>query len=98
MRKDSSGRVLFRFTRLGRGPVYLAGDFNGWDIRALPMEPRKDGTWTRTVRLAPGRYAYKFFCRGDWYNDPEAEAYAPNPWGSTHSTVVVRRAGEPAVT
>ena len=90
-RRRHSIRTLFRFVRSGDDPVYLAGDFNDWNERSHPMRRKPDGTWDLVLSLPPGRYAYKFLCRGNWYNDPEAEAYEPNEWGSLHSTVIVGR-------
>jgi 1,4-alpha-glucan branching enzyme len=89
VRKDSSGRVLFRFDRPVTETVYLVGDFNNWDERSHPMRRDRNGAWRILVTLGPGRYAYKYYCQGDWFNDPEAEIYEPNPWGSIHSAVTV---------
>ncbi|RPJ43180.1 MAG: hypothetical protein EHM19_09175 [Candidatus Latescibacterota bacterium] len=89
VRKDSSGRVHFRFDRPTAEPVYLVGDFNTWDERSHPMRRDRTGGWSLVLTLGAGRYAYKYYCRGDWFNDPEAETYEPNAWGSSHSAVVV---------
>ncbi|MFH1679247.1 MAG: isoamylase early set domain-containing protein [Candidatus Eisenbacteria bacterium] len=84
-----SGRVLFRYSASARGPVYLVGDFNNWSEQSHPMRRRKDGGWELALPLEPGKYCYKFLCREGWYNDPEAEDYEPNEWGSCHSAVRV---------
>jgi 1,4-alpha-glucan branching enzyme len=87
VRIDPTGRVLFRFSEPARGPVYLVGDFNNWDERSHPMIRRNDGSWQLALPLAPGKYAYKFLCRDGWYNDPEADDYEMNAWGSCDSAV-----------
>jgi 1,4-alpha-glucan branching enzyme len=94
VRKHDSGRVLFRFSRPAEGPVFLVGDFNNWNERSHPMRRGRDGSWSLALTLGPGRYSYKYYCRGDWFNDPEAESYIPNEWGSCHSTVIVDLSGE----
>lgn len=93
VRIDAEGRVVFRFCRRGDGPVFLVGDFNGWSEESCPMAREDDCTWVRAIRLEPGRYSYKYRCGGDWFNDPEAESYVPNPWGSTDSIVTVPHPG-----
>ncbi len=54
--------------------VYLAGSFNQWQPRAMPMAPSADRrVWTLTLRLAPGAHQYKFVVNGaDWRTDPNA--------------------------
>ncbi len=89
VKKQKDGRITFRFARLTEGPVYLAGDFYEWDKNSHSMEKLGDGTWSLTLELPPGEYAYKFYCRGEWYNDPEADYYRPNVWGSSDSVVTV---------
>ena len=38
--------------------VFLAGEFNGWNPVATPMERMGDGFVRATVALADGRYSY----------------------------------------
>lgn len=68
----------------------LVGDFNDWDPAAAPMRRRKDGTWAKTLRLAPGIYHYRFVTDdGIWYNDPAASGYEPSGLGEDNSVVIV---------
>lgn len=68
----------------------LVGDFNDWDASAAPMKRRKDGTWARTLRLAPGTYRYRCVADGaTWYNDPAADYYEASGFGEDNSVVVV---------
>jgi hypothetical protein len=70
--------------------VALAGEFNGWSRTATLLEHGDDGTWRAVLRLAPGRYQYKYVLDGSrWENDPDAET-VPNPYGSIDSVVTVR--------
>ena len=52
LRED--GNVMFRFTGDDAGPVYLVGDFNGWDERAHPMKSKGDCQWQLSLPI-PGR-------------------------------------------
>ena len=64
----------------------VCGDFNGWTTDALPMKRRKDGSYSATIRLDPGRYRYRYLLDGErWENDWRADAYEPNEYGSDDS-------------
>jgi 1,4-alpha-glucan branching enzyme len=69
--------------------VHLVGDFNAWSETATPMTRLKDGRFKVAVNLdAGGEYAYRFLVDGnEWRNDPEADAYSPNPYFGDNSVV-----------
>ena len=72
--------------------VYLVGDFNDWKLMH-PMMPGDD-CWRCSLELSPGcEYQYRFLVRNDndksWLNDPAADTYIPNPFGSDNSVIVV---------
>jgi 1,4-alpha-glucan branching enzyme len=71
--------------------VHIAGDFNGWDLGATPMNRLKRGDYTVTVDLPRDReYRYRYFIDGcRWENDWSADRYDPNPYGWFDSVVVV---------
>ncbi len=72
------------------GSVFVAGDFNGWDTRSLPMKKDKDGIWKLKVKLPPGRYEYKLFADNAWVEDlPDLDAVS-NPFGTRNYVVSVR--------
>jgi len=54
--------------------VHLAGEFNGWDIKATPMSDEDgDGVWKVVIPLSRGRWEYKFVVDGGtWVTDPHA--------------------------
>jgi len=87
------GRVRFQFRHGPARAVAVAGDFNGWDVTAHPMQHMADGPWILELDLSPGRYEFKFFVHGEgwteWWNDPNAPK-VPNMWGSENSYVDVR--------
>lgn len=49
--------------------VYISGTFNEWSTLQTPMQ-NCDSGWTVTLKLKPGKYAYKFIIDGKWTNDP----------------------------
>jgi hypothetical protein len=66
--------------------VYLAGDFNNWSDRTLPM--KRDGDkWTCKVHLAPGKHKYKLIVDGQWITDPSNEAWEQNEYGTGNSVI-----------
>lgn len=71
--------------------VNLCGEFNDWDQKSHPMKRRKDGSYSLTVSLEPGRkYRFRYLLDGErWENDWSADAYVPNPMGSDDSVVDV---------
>ncbi len=49
--------------------VFLAGSFNDWDTKNIPMQ-KSDAGWTVRLKLPPGKYYYKFIVDGKWMLDP----------------------------
>ncbi|MFO7607947.1 MAG: glycogen-binding domain-containing protein [Candidatus Krumholzibacteriia bacterium] len=81
--------VEFRVHAPGAGAVALAGDFNGWDPRAEPLQ-RAGGGWWRTVRPLPaGTHAYVYVVDGAWVTPPEAAATEPDGFGGRNGLLVV---------
>jgi 1,4-alpha-glucan branching enzyme len=62
--------------------VHLAGDFNQWRAGDLPLYRDESGKWRIRLRLAPGRYEYRFIVDGEWQEDPHALNRVPNGFGS----------------
>ena len=83
-------RVTFAMPAVeGCDSLCLVGDFNDWNAIAHPMQRNADGSWSLTLDLEPGR-EYQFrYCTGEgaWHNDPAADAYIANPFGSENSVV-----------
>jgi hypothetical protein len=84
--------VEFRFPATSEATtVAVAGAFNGWSAEADPLERGSDGAWSTTLRLPPGRHAYRFVVDGErWENDAEADAYESNELGDENSVRIVR--------
>ena len=90
--KKKNGKVAVTFsmpTIEGCENLCLVGDFNEWNPTVHVMRRNDDGLWSLTVELEPER-EYQFrYCGGEglWHNDPAADAYVPNPYGSDNSVV-----------
>jgi 1,4-alpha-glucan branching enzyme len=69
--------------------VAVAATFNQWDTKRTALRKERDGGWTTTVWLPPGRYEYRFVVDGQWVSDPNAKESVPNSFGSTNSVVTV---------
>ncbi len=66
--------MIFSTDAPGAASVAIAGDFNAWSSTENPLEEGTDGTWSTTLVLAPGSYAYKYVENGsDWRCDAEAD-------------------------
>jgi hypothetical protein len=69
--------------------VALVGDFNDWDPRATPLHADRDGIWTVTVPLRPGRYRYTFIVDGTWRRDPAAPRALEEDFGRPTSVITI---------
>jgi len=88
---EPAAEVVFTYSSESPEPchVFVAGDFNGWNPQAHPLQ-LFDGSVYRTVlRLAPGTYQYKFVVDGTWVHDSRAESHADNEHGTLNSVVRV---------
>jgi 1,4-alpha-glucan branching enzyme len=91
-RQGKACRVTFTLPAVESAEsVHLCGEFNDWDRESTPLEQRKDGRFSASVTLKPGRaYRYRYVLDGArWKNDPEADAYVPNPFGTEDSVVAL---------
>jgi len=60
------------------GPVSVVGTFNGWEPGMHELKPRRDGTRTVSVPLAPGHYSFRYLAdNGIWLDDECADAVGP---------------------
>ena len=85
-------KVTFRFPKemaSNASTVALVGDFNNWDVNALPMSKLKTGDFTCILELGQGQfYEFRYLVDGnEWVNDPEADRYIANSFGSENSVI-----------
>ena len=84
----SCREVTFAFEAPEAEHVLLVGDFNDWTPDGSEMQPI-GGMWTKMIKLAPGRYRYRYVVDGQWQTDPSNAAIEPNPYGGHDSILVV---------
>jgi 1,4-alpha-glucan branching enzyme len=88
-------KVTFRLNKKvakGAHRVAIAGEFNNWQTQETPMKPLKNGDFTATVLLEPGReYQYRYVVdEQQWLTDGSADKVKHcNFANDTNSVVVV---------
>lgn len=70
--------------------IAVVGDFNGWNKTADLMAEESSGKFSLTLRLAPGRYSYKFVINNEWYiPDPLCNRFVHDGYGGKNSILNV---------
>ena len=69
--------------------VFLAGNFNQWNLSSHPLKKDKRGIWKISLPLNPGRYEYRFFVDKQWQNDPYCSSLVENPFGTFNCLKIV---------
>ncbi len=87
-------KVTFRLNKRvvqGAHRVAIAGDFNDWQTQTTPMKPLKNGDFTATVLLKPGReYQYRYVVDGQhWVTDSGADKVKHCDFANDTNSVVV---------
>ncbi len=67
--------------------VYVAGDFNAWNTKSLPMKKGLDNIWRLSIKLPMGRHEYKFYVDGAWAQQLPCSTTVFNPYG-TYNCVI----------
>jgi hypothetical protein len=78
----------FRVEAPDAARVQLAGEFNGWTPEGSEMEV-VGSVWQKTLKLAPGRYRYRYVIDGEWQRDPQNAVVEPSPYGGQDSVLVL---------
>ncbi|MFB3894042.1 MAG: isoamylase early set domain-containing protein [Phycisphaerae bacterium] len=73
--------VEFSFFRPQANQVHLAGDFNNWRERELPMVKTRKGYWTAKMRLPAGEFKFRYCADGEWFTDYAAFGVEPGRFG-----------------
>ena len=87
-------KVTFTVSKPGAGEiqkVHVVGEFNGWSTSATPMKRSRNGLFTASMDLKPGReYQFRYLLDIDrWENDAEADKSAETPYADAHNSVIV---------
>jgi len=69
--------------------VYIAGDFNNWQLDNSSRMEQDNGTWKRKIRLTTGKHHYRFIIDGKWTEDPNNPSHETNPYGEMDSLIEV---------
>jgi 1,4-alpha-glucan branching enzyme len=85
--KLKDGKVRFVWPGKNVDTIYLVGDFNQWNEKSHPLRRTEARDFELELEIPPGKYRFKYLVDGVWWNDPDAEEYAPNPWGSEDSVI-----------
>jgi len=88
--KEALKMVNFSLSAPQAQNVFLAGDFNGWDVHSHPLIKDSKGTWKISIDLKPGIYEYRFIVDGVWQNDPKCDTFVPNPLGSENCVFTLK--------
>jgi len=91
VKKSAEKSVTFTVRAESGKTVYLAGSFNSWNPTGKKMTEKKgSGVYSAAMKLAPGRYEYKFVVDGVWCADPECADWVKNEHGTLNSVIEVR--------
>lgn len=82
-------RVTFKLSAADAGSVFVAGEFNGWDMGKKALKKNAKGEWTGFVNLKPGNYQYKYVVDSSWVLDSESHV-VDNGMGGHNNLVVVK--------
>lgn len=73
MKKQTLKSVKFSCAAPKATSVFVAGTFNDWNPEEVPLKLLKNGRWSTSLKLAPGRYEFKFVVDGEWCCEPGCE-------------------------
>jgi len=84
--KRKGNRVWVTFIVEDGEKVFIKGSWNQW--KKEPLKRRKNGTFSITKILKPGRYEFGYEVDGKWRADETLPA-VPSPFGSKNSLLEV---------
>jgi DNA-directed RNA polymerase omega subunit len=87
-------KVTFRLPKIAAPnakSVYIAGDFNNWNIHANPMKRLENGDYDISLELEPGgEYQFRYLIdESKWENDWNADKYVKSPFGDSDNSVII---------
>lgn len=85
-------QVVFSLSAPEAKEVYIAGDFNNWQVDKSSLMKQANGRWTKRINLPCGRYNYRFVVDGRWIEDPQSPVKEINPFGELNSLIEVKEA------
>ena len=82
--------VVFSVFAPKAGEVYVAGDFNGWQLNNASRMEQNNGVWSKKMDLRLGRYHYRFVIDGTWSEDSNNPLKEMNPYGQMNSLIEIK--------
>lgn len=84
-------RIRFEVEAPPGSEVFVAGDFNRWDVTKHPLSDKgHPGIFRRQLYVEPGTVEYKFLVDGEWHIDAGCSRWSPNDFGTLNSVLHVR--------
>jgi len=87
--KQAMCKVCFEYFAPQAKSVLLGGSFNDWKPKKALLKRGHDGNWKIELRLAAGRYEYRYQVDGDWRNDQRPVECVPNVFGTWNCVIEV---------
>ena len=87
--KDFKDTIAFSLKAPEAKSVYIAGDFNNWYVDESCRMQKRDGIWTASLKLNPGKHQYRFIVDGRWQEDPGNPKREENSFGDANSVVEI---------
>lgn len=80
-----------------KSDIRVLGDFNNWNWdEGLKLSKKKE-EYSASIELETGRnYQFKYLQNGEnWFNDTQADGFAPSPFGVDNSVIVAESQAQP---
>ena len=88
-------KIDFKFFAPQAKKVELGGCFNNWKANKNQLKKDAAGNWKTSLKLAPGRYEYRYLVDGVWQNAQEPVECVPNASGTWNCVVHVGEVENP---
>jgi chromosome partitioning protein len=82
--------IAFSFNAPTALSVFVVGDFNDWTVSDNHLLEKKDGVWSKRLKLKQGVYQYRFVVDGQWIEDPINPQLVTNPFGEFNSVINIK--------
>lgn len=87
--KGKPRKITFSYYAPQAQAVMVGADFNNWNPQLTPLKPIGKGKWETVIELPPGRYEYRFWVDGQWFNDQRSVECIPNAFGTWNCVLEV---------
>jgi 1,4-alpha-glucan branching enzyme len=83
-------KVKFSFNADNAETIEIVGLNSDWE-KSIIMSKKKDGTFSADVNLPKdSKHEFRYLVNeNEWLNEPEADAEAPNVYGSINSVITL---------